>query len=89
MPKPTFVSFYSEHKAELEKEKPNLTPAELTKYAMNKFRELYAGKPADVDANGKDDTNKSNGSNAKRKINIEDNQRSGIAKLARFSFNKP
>lgn len=90
MPKPSFMSFYGEKKAEFEKEKPDLTPAELTKYAMNKFRELYSGKSnaSDVDASGKDGTNQSNGPNAKRKINTEENERSGIAKLARFSFTK-
>lgn len=89
-PKPTFIAYFTENKAELEKEKPELKPNELTKYAMNKFKQLYAGTTngTDIESNGKDGASKFGAPNAKRKINTEENERSGIAKLARFSFTK-
>lgn len=86
--KPTFVNFYNENKGEFEKDNPSMTPAELTKYAMNKFRLLYPVKGDGTASDTNDDTNKSTTPNAKRKINNEDIQGSGVAKLARFSFKK-
>lgn len=81
--------FYNENKADFERENPDLTPAELTKFAMNKFRQMYPTKSNGTTVNGNDDADKSKAPNAKRKINTDDNERSGIAKLAKFSFKKP
>lgn len=80
--------FYNENKAVFESENPGLTPAELTKFAMNKFRQMHPAKSNGTTVDSNDDTNKSKSSTAKRKINTEDNERSGIAKLAKFSFKK-
>lgn len=57
---------------------------------MNKFRQIYGNKTNghDAETNGKDDASKSSAPAAKRKITPEDNERSGIAKLSRFSFKK-
>lgn len=79
--------FYSDNKADFERENPGLTPAELTKFAMNKFRQLYPGKSNGTTTENNVD-GKSNVPSAKRKINTEDNPGSGIAKLAKFSFKK-
>lgn len=81
------MEFYNEHRAEFEIENPGLAPAELTKMAMKKYKEIYPGKSRGTpsDASKNDDTNKSNGFSAKRKIDTEGD---GIAKLARFSFKK-
>lgn len=97
-PKPKFVNFYKENRADFERDQPHLTPAELTKFAMNKFKQLYPDKSgSDVNGAGnatpaessKAQNGKSNAPNAKRKINTDDQtERSGIAKLARFSFKK-
>lgn len=75
------MEFYNEHRAEFERDNPELTPAELTKVAMNKYKLIYPRK-----INGT--PTGSNGVSAKRKINTDDGERSGIAKLARFSFKK-
>lgn len=87
--KPKFVNFYKENRANFERDNPHLTPAELTKFAVNKFKQLYPDKSNGIEI---DESNKAqNGnSNAKRKINIDDHtERSGIAaKLARFSCEK-
>lgn len=94
------MNFYKENRADFERENPHFTPAELTKFAMNKFKQLYPDKSG-ADTNGSttvasDESNKAaqngkyNAPNAKRKINTDTDQteRSGIAKLARFSFKK-
>lgn len=91
------MNYYKENRAEFERDNPNLSKAELTKFAMNKFKQLYPDK-SDSDRNGTTTTDESgkaaqngkqNGPNAKRKINTDDQtERSGIAKLARFSFKK-
>lgn len=89
--KPTFIAYFNENKAEFERDNPELTPAELTKHAMNKYRQIYSNKTNgnDVEINGKDDASKSSAPAVKRKITPDDNeQRSGIAKLSRFSFKK-
>lgn len=76
--KPTFLIWHKENKAQLQKEKPDMTPAELTKYAMGQYKALYSAESA------KETTS------AKRKIATDDNadKQSGIAKLARFNFGK-
>lgn len=79
--------YYNEHRAEFEGDNPGVLPAELTKIAMNKYKQLYPSKSNGTAAND-DDSTKTNGSSAKRKINTEENERSGVAKLARFSFKK-
>lgn len=79
--KPTFIQWYKVHKDELMAEKPDITPVELTKYGMNKYKLLY---PVEEKASG-DDTPKETSSAAKRKLT---EGQSGIAKLARFNFNK-
>lgn len=62
---------------------PDLTPAELTKYAMGKYKAIFSNQSASNETNGKAT------SSAKRKINTEDtNEQSGIAKLAKFQFSK-
>lgn len=85
------MNYYKENRADFERENPHLTKAELTKFAMNKFKQLYP----DTNGTTTDESSKaaqngqSNGPNAKRKINTDDQtERSGIAKLARFSFKK-
>lgn len=92
------MNFYKENRADFERDNPYLTPAELTKFAMNKFKQLYPDKPgsdtngtvtATTDDSSKAQNGKHNAPNAKRKINTDDQtERSGIAKLARFSFKK-
>lgn len=78
------MAYFNENRTEFERSNPTVTPAELTKIAMNKYKQLYPGK-----ANGSTPTiDASNGSTAKRKINTDDNERSAVAKLARFSFKK-
>lgn len=79
--------FYNDNKAEFERENPTLTPSELTKFAMNKFRQMYPGKTNGMTTNG-DDASKSSVPSAKRKINTVDSSLSGTAKLARFTFKK-
>lgn len=78
--KPTFFIWYKEHRDELSEEKPDLIPAELTKYAMGKYQSIYSNIK----------TPKSSDGSAKRKISTDDaNQsQSGIAKLAKFNFDK-
>lgn len=96
-PKPKFVDFFKENRPIFESENPQLTPAELTKFAMNKFKQLYPKKSNGINGDMNATTNesnkthngKSNAPNAKRKINTDEHgERSGIAKLARFSFGK-
>lgn len=83
MPKPSFMVYYNEHRNELEKENAGVPPAELTKIAMNKYKQLYSSK-----TNEEDELIQSNNTSAKRKINADENERSGIAKLARYNFKK-
>lgn len=73
---------------------PDLIPAELTKYAMGKYKQLFPAvndKPnGDTNSNTKNDTPKqTNGvtTNGTVKRKMSDGQ-SGISKLARFNFNK-
>lgn len=81
--------YYNEHRSEFERENPEIAPAELTKIAMNKYKQLYSNKTNGVNgANEDNETNQSIGTSSKRKINADGNDRSGIAKLARFSFKK-
>lgn len=85
-PKPSFLVWHKDNKTELQKERPDLAPAEMTKYAMNKYKALFNN-----DKNNTDNGNgaKSTTTNAKRKINTDDAaQQSGIAKLAKFNFSK-
>lgn len=87
------MNFYKENRSDFERENPDLTPAELTKFAMNKFKQLYpdkSGNDTNTDESSKSAQNgKYSAPNAKRKINTDDQtERSGIAKLARFSFKK-
>lgn len=81
--KPPFVEYFNANKAEFSRENPDLTPSELTKFAMGKYKQAYAAKTNGTPTT--EDSSKSNGLNAKRKINTEDNERSGIAKLAKYS----
>lgn len=75
--RPTFIEWYKEHREELQKECPDLTPAELTKHSMGKYRTIYA-------------SNCDTPSSAKRKITADgaNGTPSGIAKLAKFNFTK-
>lgn len=85
------MEFYSEHRAEFERENPGVPPAELTKIAMNQYKQIYPSKSNGTPngAGNSDDANKSNGLSAKRKIDTDDNERSSSSvKLARFSFKK-
>lgn len=86
-PKPPFIVWHQEHKAELQAEKPDLLPAELTKYSMSKYKAIYIVN-GNGDSNRGSDTPKSDVP-AKRKITLdESNGQSGIAKLAKFNFSK-
>lgn len=68
------MQWFNERKDGLQKENPNLSSDELMKFAMNEFR----SKRSTIG-----DTN------CKRKIiSDDDNEQSGVSKLARFSFNK-
>lgn len=70
-----FVQWYAENKDDLEKGNPELSSAELMKFAMDVFR---TKRPA-ISTNG----------DGKRKIdNSGEKEQSGISKLARFSFDK-
>lgn len=85
------MNFYKENRADFERDNSHLTPAELTKFAMNKFKQLYPDKSngTTTDESSKAQNGKYNAPNAKRKINTDDHtERSGISKLARFSFKK-
>lgn len=76
-PKVNFVQWYNENKAELEKQHPDLSSNELMKFAMDAFRTKRPIITTDVSAS------------AKRKIvNDDGKEPSGIAKLARFNFDK-
>lgn len=79
-PKPPFITWYNEHKSELQSEKQELKPSELTKYAMGKYKEIYP-----TVTNGKIDS-----ASAKRKIDAENGSEplTGVAKLAKFNFSK-
>lgn len=81
-PKPSFLKWYGTNKIQLQKEKPELIPSELTKYAMGKYKEIYSNGPS-VDASSKSD-----GIATKRKIDVENGSESGVAKLAKFNFSK-
>lgn len=84
------MQYFTEKKAILTEERPDLAPNELTKYAMGKFKQLYGGgtlNATDTETNGKEN-GKSSLTSAKRKITPEGNGRSGVAKLAKFAFNK-
>ena len=41
----TFVDWYSRNKSALETENPDLTPSELTRHSMRKFKELKTKYP--------------------------------------------
>lgn len=87
------MNFYKENRENFEQDNPNLTPAELTKVAMSKFKQLYPdksnGTTTTTNESTKAQSGKYNAPNAKRKINTDDHtERSGIAKLARFSSKK-
>lgn len=79
------MMWFKEHRAALQVENPESSPAELTKFGMNKYKQLYpvAEDKKQADTAG-DDTPKQSVA-AKRKLN--DGQ-SGIAKLAKFNFSK-
>lgn len=84
MPKPKFLAWYNSRKAELQSEKPDLLPPELTKYAMGKYKEIFS------DTSNGDDPPKNEGVTAKRKNDSENDTRplAGVAKLAKFNFSK-
>lgn len=88
------MHFYREHHDDLERENPHLTPQELTKLAMSKYKQLFLDKSngSGIESNGIATADESNNGqtekqNPKRKINQDEGtERSGMAKLARFSF---
>lgn len=71
----TFIEWYSENKVELMSEMPEgATPSELTSYAMKKFKRTNQGPDVVVPTN-------------KRKLDEKENEESsGIAKLAKFKL---
>lgn len=66
--------WHKENKVKLQSEKPDLTPAELTKYAMGKYKTIFSSGTDAI--------------SIKRKIGDGATDQSGIAKLAKFNFNK-
>lgn len=92
--------WYKENRADFQSQRSDLSPADLTKFAMNKYKQLFppanekpngdANANANANANTNNDTPKqTNGAatNGTVKRKIADGQ-SGISKLARFNFSK-
>lgn len=70
---PPFTTWFSENRNELLKEFPNLKSIELTSKAMQRYKSLSAEKQT---------------SQKRKQVDDGDAKQSGIAKLAKFGFNK-
>lgn len=81
-PKPTFMEWYKEIQSDLKEDNSDLTPAELTKLAMSKYKQLFPAESKTYTNGSSDNTPNNTG---KRKSN---DKQSGIAKLAKFNFSK-
>lgn len=73
LPTNNFISWFNSNKDDLMEEFPDITSAELTKFAMRKFKASSSVTPKN---------------NAKRKLDESDGKISGVSKLAKFGFNK-